>query len=235
MTLVYGPEMGLLESAATGETFDDAFRKFLRGVDALVFCRVVSRTLTAPPGSPANGALYIPNTGATGAWSGKANQLARYSSTAGWEFYAPKAQWRIRCVADGYDYVYSGSAWALQEKPMAQITGLQAALDAKAAITALDAKADRVATLVDEATTARTLALADADKIIRCSNAAATTITLSSTVAYTAGMRFRVRAAGAAGVTLAGDGVTLNAASLALAQHTTADIVMVSATEADVL
>ena len=118
-----------------------------RGVDALLFCRVVSMALTAPPGSPANGALYIPKTGATGAWAGKANQLARYSSSAGWEFFAPKAQWRIRCVADGYDYVYSGSAWAVQEKPIAQITGLQAALDAKARA---------AATFVTEATTART-------------------------------------------------------------------------------
>lgn len=224
MTLVYGPELGLLESAATGETHDEALRKFLRAVDALVFCRVLSVTLTAPPGSPANGALYIPKATATGAWAGKANQLARYSSSAGWEFFAPKAQWRIRCVADGYDYVYSGSAWAVQEKPIAQITGLQAALDAKASA---------AATFVTEAATARTLAVADAGKIVRCTHADPTTVTLSSAVPYTIGMPFNVRAVGAGGVTLAGDGVTLNG-STALAQNKTATIVMVSATEADI-
>lgn len=226
MTVIYGPELGLVEGASTGETFDAAFRKFLRGVDALLFCRVVSMALTAPPGSPANGALYVPKTGATGAWAGKANHLARYSSSVGWEFFAPKAQWRILCVADGYDYVYSGSAWAVQEKPIAQITGLQAALDAEA---------NALLTIVTESTTARTLAVADAGSYVRCTHADPSTVTLSSAVAYTAGMQFRVRAAGAGGVTLAGDGVTLNATSLSLAQGETAHIVMVSATEADVL
>ena len=39
-------------------------------LDALTQLAVESRTLTAPPGSPADGACYIPATGATGAWSG---------------------------------------------------------------------------------------------------------------------------------------------------------------------
>lgn len=39
-------------------------------LDAFVELAVESRTLTVPPGSPANGACYIPAAGATGAWIG---------------------------------------------------------------------------------------------------------------------------------------------------------------------
>ena len=51
-------------------------------LDALVQLTVESRTLTAPPGSPAEGACYIPATVATGAWSGWDGQIAVYSG--GW-------------------------------------------------------------------------------------------------------------------------------------------------------
>ena len=51
-------------------------------LDALVQLTVESRTLAAPPGSPAEGACYIPAAGATGAWSGWDGQIAVYSG--GW-------------------------------------------------------------------------------------------------------------------------------------------------------
>lgn len=52
-------------------------------LDALTQLAVESRTLTAPPGSPADGACYIPAAGATGAWSGWDGQIALYSG-GGW-------------------------------------------------------------------------------------------------------------------------------------------------------
>jgi hypothetical protein len=48
---------------------------------------VVSSTLTAPPGSPADGASYLVPTGATGAWAGHVGEVATYDAdTAAWEF-----------------------------------------------------------------------------------------------------------------------------------------------------
>lgn len=56
-------------------------------LDALTQLAVESRTLTAPPGSPAEGACYIPAAGATGAWSGWDNEIA--VNSGGWFRIAP--------------------------------------------------------------------------------------------------------------------------------------------------
>ena len=56
----------------------------LKLLDCLTQLTVESRTLTAPPGSPVDGACYIPASGASGAWSGWDNQLALYSG-GGWQ------------------------------------------------------------------------------------------------------------------------------------------------------
>jgi hypothetical protein len=58
-------------------------------LDALTQLTVESRTLAAPPGSPAEGACYIPATGASGAWSGWDGQIAVYSG--GWFRIVPLA------------------------------------------------------------------------------------------------------------------------------------------------
>ena len=43
-------------------------------LDALTQLAVENRTLTTPPGTPADGACYIPAVGATGAWAGGAGR-----------------------------------------------------------------------------------------------------------------------------------------------------------------
>jgi hypothetical protein len=114
----YGPNLGKLINALTGDTYDVDFRFFLRAIDVLVQCAVISKTLAAPPGSPANGARYIVAGSPTGAWSGHANAIAVWTTdnpaTPGglWEFYAPNFGWLAPNLADGLVYVYSGSAWA---------------------------------------------------------------------------------------------------------------------------
>jgi len=50
-------------------------------LDALVQLAVESRALTAPPGSPAEGACYIPAAGASGDWSGWDGEIALYSGS----------------------------------------------------------------------------------------------------------------------------------------------------------
>ena len=46
----------------------------IRALDAIVQLAVLDRDLTAPPGSPADGARYIVGTSPTGAWSGHAGR-----------------------------------------------------------------------------------------------------------------------------------------------------------------
>ena len=47
-------------------------------VDALLQLAVVSVGDNAPPGSPVNGARYVVGTAPTGAWAGRANQVAQW-------------------------------------------------------------------------------------------------------------------------------------------------------------
>jgi hypothetical protein len=74
------------------------------------FGAVVSRSLTAPPGSPADGAVYIPATGATGAWSGQSNKIVQWSN-GGWNFYAPFQYQQIYSIADSAELQYIGTEW----------------------------------------------------------------------------------------------------------------------------
>jgi hypothetical protein len=73
---------------------------------------VISRTLTNPPGSPAEGALYIPATGATGVWSGQVNKIAQWAK-GGWTIYTPFQYQRIYSIVDGAYLVYVGSSWSV--------------------------------------------------------------------------------------------------------------------------
>jgi hypothetical protein len=70
--------------------------------------------------------------------------------------------------------------------------------------------------------TTRATAPADAGGVLRCTNAGAVIVTVAAG-AYPDAALLTVRAVGAGGVTLvAGAGVTLNALSMAVAQHRTA-------------
>lgn len=52
---------------------------------------VISRSLTTPPASPADGARYIPAAGATGAWAGWEGKVVVYrASLSAWEKYDVK-------------------------------------------------------------------------------------------------------------------------------------------------
>lgn len=117
MALSYGPKLGLLINALTGEVHDVALRALLRALDQMPFLSVINRTTTAPPGSPANGDAYIVATGGSGAWSGHDKSVAVWTTdnpvtpSGLWEFYAPRAGWFVYSVADTAFYNYSGTAW----------------------------------------------------------------------------------------------------------------------------
>lgn len=62
---------------------------FLIVLDGLGAARVEDRDLTAPPGSPSDGQMYIVGASATGDWAGQDGNLAIYDTTNGWAFVAP--------------------------------------------------------------------------------------------------------------------------------------------------
>jgi hypothetical protein len=82
----------------------------LRKLDALVLLAVEDKDLTSPPGSPADGARYIPKATATGAWSGKEGYVAHYVDGA-WEFYPPREGFIAYMRDEDLAYFYNSSAW----------------------------------------------------------------------------------------------------------------------------
>ena len=73
---------------------------------------VKSRQVSAPPGSAVVGDRYIIPAGATGDWSGKANQIAEWrQGTSLWDYYSPLIGWT--CYVDDEQKIYSwnGTAW----------------------------------------------------------------------------------------------------------------------------
>jgi len=114
MALTNGPNLGLLVNGNAGETHYNELTAQWRGFDALIQGHVKDKDLNAPPGSPADGDCYIIGTSPSGAWAGRARQIARYKSiaTAGWEFYVPKKGWSFHVEDENVDYQYNGTAWA---------------------------------------------------------------------------------------------------------------------------
>jgi len=78
-------------------------------LEALQNRGVTTRSLSTPPGSPAEGASYIVKATATGAWTGKENQVAYYNN--GWQFIVPNQGLLIWVNDEGKIYYYSGSVW----------------------------------------------------------------------------------------------------------------------------
>lgn len=116
MTVTVGPNLGLLINALAGEEHVEAYAKFLRGIDGLL-PRFVSSIETAPPGGESDGDLFlVAASGASGAFTGHANKIARYyaigDTAPGWEFYTPKNGWFVYVIDDDVLYVMKSAAWA---------------------------------------------------------------------------------------------------------------------------
>lgn len=74
---------------------------------------VISRTVSAPPGSPARGDRYLVPSGATGAWAGYAGYIAYCTNATGpvWAFTAPSAGMITWVKASSAYYFYDGAVW----------------------------------------------------------------------------------------------------------------------------
>jgi hypothetical protein len=79
-------------------------------LDALTQLAVESRTLTTPPGTPADGACYIPAAGATGAWAGWSGQIALFSG-GGWIRVIPVSGLKAWVKAERLTIIYEDGIW----------------------------------------------------------------------------------------------------------------------------
>jgi hypothetical protein len=92
-------------------------------LDQLAQPSVVDKDLAAPPGSPANGSMYIVAAAATGEWAGQSGKLACWlDSVLAWTFIAPANGWRVFVVDESMWYQYSGSAWASDDTVWSNLT-----------------------------------------------------------------------------------------------------------------
>lgn len=84
----------------------------LMQLDLLVQLTVADRTLTAPPGSPAEGQRHIVAAAATGDWAGQAGKIALWLDGA-WQVIAPMTGWRAWVVAEALELAFDGAVWAV--------------------------------------------------------------------------------------------------------------------------
>lgn len=110
MTATTKLALELLANAAANQTL--ANTTFAQ-LNQLVQAGVVDKDLATPPGSPANEALYIVAGSPTGAWSGKAGQLAYWlTSTGAWQFIVPREGFLVHVNDENDFYKYDGAAWS---------------------------------------------------------------------------------------------------------------------------
>ena len=85
----------------------------LKRLDALTQLGVKDKDLATPPGSPANGDRYIVAASPTGAWAGRAADVAVYfTADAAWTFYTPKRGW-LAYVDDEDKFYKFTTVWVI--------------------------------------------------------------------------------------------------------------------------
>lgn len=111
MTTTTKLALELLQNSAANQIL--ANLTFAR-INQLIQAGAVDKDLGNPPGSPADEALYIVGSPATGAWSGHAGNLAFWlAATSQWTFITPKEGFLVHVNDEDVFYKYTGSAWVV--------------------------------------------------------------------------------------------------------------------------
>jgi hypothetical protein len=111
------PNLGLTYGWTLGESgWNTGMDANLKRLGALVGLSVIDRTTTTPPSSPNNGDRYIIPSGATGAWSGKTDQIAVRIEGV-WEYHVPQPGWIAYIVAEDKLSVYKSTGWSAGVTP----------------------------------------------------------------------------------------------------------------------
>lgn len=106
------PNLGLNYGWTLGEGgWDSGMDANLKRLGAVVGLSVKDRDLTAPPSSPANGERYLIPANASGAWAGKANQIAVYIADT-WEYHMPKVGWLCYIEDEAKLSAYKATGWS---------------------------------------------------------------------------------------------------------------------------
>ena len=160
-------------------------------LDQLAQAVVVDKDLTAPPGSTANGSMYIVAAGATGAWAGQDGKLAYWLTTvSAWTFIAPSDGWSVWVADEAVRYERKAGAWVV----VAAGGGVSLPV-------------------VQTFTGAKTLALADINtyNVSQDGTAQAVTLPAQATVAWTDNAEIHIERGAAGAVTITGaTGVQIN-------------------------
>jgi hypothetical protein len=104
------PRLGLPFIAVGQAQKDFTHNESLQTLDVLVGGGVEEPPRAAPPTSPALGDCYIVAAGATGAWAGKSQCVAAWTS-GGWRFISPVEGIRLYDRSSGNAIAYRNGAW----------------------------------------------------------------------------------------------------------------------------
>jgi hypothetical protein len=117
MANTIGPKIAVVDSIPDGATYGNDGRAFLRMYQALIQPNVINMTTAAAPGTPSNGDTYVVASVGSGAWTGKTNFVAYWSTdnpltpSGEWEFYQPINGWTVGDQNTGFTYKYNGATW----------------------------------------------------------------------------------------------------------------------------
>jgi hypothetical protein len=107
MTTTANISITLLEAAQAQK--EVTINEALKRVDALLNNAVLDRGLATPPGSPAEGDMYIVAPSATGAWASKDGQIAYFDQV--WKFIPPSAGSVLMVNDEATQYYHDGTGW----------------------------------------------------------------------------------------------------------------------------
>jgi len=109
MTLTATPILGIPLMAEGALQKEVLYNEAVLILDA-AFAGVVIDQNNTPPVTPADGDVHIVGTAPTGAWAGKANDLALYYN--GWIFITPPQRMQVYNLATPGFWSWNGTAWA---------------------------------------------------------------------------------------------------------------------------
>lgn len=98
----------LLETAQAQK--DVTVNEALARIDAVLNTGAIDRTLSAPPGSPNEGDVYIVAAGASGDWAGQEDAIAYYDGGV-WRFITPREGMRLWVNDEDTAYIRTGAQW----------------------------------------------------------------------------------------------------------------------------
>ena len=150
----------------------------LRLLDGLIQLSVLDRNLATPPGSPAEGARYIVASGATGAWSGWAGDIALWSDGA-WVRLPARTGWVVWAQDESRVVVRIGSVWTPLDEAMgllAQAGSVDVALGALGGTTGM-AVLEQTLSGLSGASVTSTIEIPDRAIVLGVSTRTVTTIT----------------------------------------------------------